>query len=253
MSLKIFILSPHFDDAAYGLTLHISGIIKSGLPLSIINCFTVTKWTAIPVEDKAIEAVSLLRAGEDVQYNTLFNSAIEFVNLNLLDAPLRNGYIFQFQPFQPNEWSVVQNLQDRLEDLLEDEEESILLCPMGIGNHIDHAICLEAVAELYHGYKVLFYEDLPYAARITQQDIEDHVKKLEQRLGVEFVHDVYSRNGCNIDKELAVRVYKSQMNDEICSEIVAHLNNLSGERIWGEEATLKKLTTKLNCDPPILP
>lgn len=248
MSLKIFILSPHFDDAAYGLTLHISGIVKSELPLTIINCFTITRWTAVPVEQKGIEAVSKLRANEDVRYNNLFDSMISFINLNLLDAPLRNGYIFQFKPFELNEWALVHKLQERLESIVP-PQNNILLCPMGLGNHIDHAICVEAAAELYHGsLNVLFYEDLPYAARITESEIKMHINKLEKRLGVILEHEILSPQNCKVDKEVAVRVYESQMNDDICSEILAHLNNVSGERIWGEATLLKELRDKMKCN-----
>lgn len=246
MSLKLFILSPHFDDAAYGLTLHIAGFIKSKLPLTIINCFTVTKWTAIPVNNKNVTTISLLRAKEDAAYNTLFNLAIRFINLNMLDAPLRNGYIFQFKPFEPNESELVEELENKLRDTIE-MDESILLCPLGIGNHIDHAICREAVIKLYGKMKVLFYEDLPYAARITYDDIKNHIKELELRLNVKFRNNIYGLQNCTIDKELAIRQYKSQMNDDICREIIGHMHQLSGERLWGEAEILNQLKEKMLC------
>ena len=200
------------------------------------------------MEQKGIEAVSRLRASEDVRYNNLFDSLISFINLNLLDAPLRNGYIFQFKPFELNEWAMVHKLQARIESIVA-PQNNILLCPMGIGNHIDHAICVEAVAELYHGsLNVLFYEDLPYAARITEKEIKMHVNKLEKRLGVTLDHEILSTQNCKVDKEVAIRVYESQMNDDICAEILTHLKNVAGERIWGEANLLKKLRDGMKCD-----
>ena len=130
---KISILSPHFDDAAYALTLHISGIIKSGIPLTVINCFTVTSWTAFPVDAKGRKEISLMREHEDVAFYSQFNTPVTFVNLNLLDAPLRNEYIFQYKQLEPDEWMLVKELRERLQDHI----DGLVLCPLAIGNHID--------------------------------------------------------------------------------------------------------------------
>jgi LmbE family N-acetylglucosaminyl deacetylase len=233
---KIFVLSPHIDDAAFGLALTISKLANNQIPVTIINCFTVTKWTAISVQTKEVNAVSRLRKDEDAAfYKTIGN--INIVNLDLLDAPLRNGYIFQEQPFQPNELELI----DELTGLLKANVNGLSLCPLAIGNHIDHAICRAAVAKLYRQMPVLFYEDLPYAHRIPQQQINSHIKQLEEELGVSFSNHTDGLISCTIDKKEAVQLYKSQMNDEILSEIIAHLDALGGERVWGEEEILKLL------------
>jgi LmbE family N-acetylglucosaminyl deacetylase len=234
---KIYILSPHIDDAAFGLALTISKCANNNIPVTIINCFTVTKWTAISVQTKEVNAVSRLRKDEDEVFYKAINGNINIINLDLLDAPLRNGYIFQEQPFKPNELALI----DELEQLLQMHVDGLLLCPLAIGSHIDHVICRAAVANLYSKLPVLFYEDLPYAQRITQQQIELHIKQLENELDVTLINHTNGLLNCTVDKEQAIRLYKSQMNDEIASEIVAHLNELKGERIWGEQETLQKL------------
>ena len=241
MTLKINILSPHIDDAAFGLALTISRCANNQVPVTIINCFTVTKWTAIAVANKEVSAVSQLRKDEDAAFYKTLNNQIRIINLDLLDAPLRNGYIFQEQSFQPNELALIEELQG----LLEAHVDGLLLCPLGIGHHIDHAICRAAVVKLYKKIPVLFYEDLPYAKRITQQQIELHIKELEQELGVDLSHHIDGLLNCTINKEQVVRLYKSQMNDEICAEIIAHMNALKGERIWGEEQVIETLKKAL--------
>ncbi len=237
-TLKTFILSPHFDDAAYGLTLTISKLISRGIPVTLINCFTVTQWTAIPVADKDVKSVSLLRATEDAEYNKLFNSAINIINLDLLDAPLRNGYIFKSSPFAPDEWDII----EKLKIFLEENVDGLLLCPLGIGNHIDHALCRAATIRLYKKMKVLFYEDLPYAVRISEDQINDHIHQLKEELGVKFGNLINSSENPVIDKKHAISVYKSQLNEEICSEILAHMKTLQGERLWGETKVIDILT-----------
>jgi len=238
---KIFILSPHIDDAAFGLALTISKCANNKVPVTIINCFTITKWTAIHVDNKEINAVSLLRKNEDASFYKTFNGNINIINLDLLDAPLRNGYIFQEQPFQPNELALIEELKS----LLEMHVDGLLLCPLGIGNHIDHAICRAAVVKLYRKIDVLFYEDLPYARRIKHDQILEHIGELEQELGVSFTNQTDGLLNCSVDKEQAIRLYKSQMNEEIASEIIAHLNDLKGERIWGESQVFEALKTIL--------
>jgi len=44
-----------------------------------------------------------------------------------------------------------------------------------------------------------------------------------------------------VNKKQVIGLYKSQMNDEISSEIIAHLKELKGERIWGEEKIVQQL------------
>ena len=238
---KIFILSPHIDDAAFGLALTISKCAGNNIPVTIINCFTVTKWTAIAVENKEINAVSLLRKNEDAAFYQSFNGAINIINLDLLDAPLRNGYIFQNQPFQQNELELIEDLKK----LLQQHVDGILLCPLAIGNHIDHAICREAVLQLYRNLNVIFFEDLPYAQRIGEDQIRRHIKDLEEKSGIKLEINTVGLPDCTINKDQAIRVYKSQLNEEICSEITRHLLALQGERLWGEAADIALLRSML--------
>lgn len=233
---KVCILSPHIDDAAFGLTLTISKFINSKIPVTIINCFTVTKWTGVFVS-REIEVVSRLRKEEDVAYNQFFNSNINIINLDLLDAPLRNGYIFQNQPFQQNELELIEDLRK----LLEQYVDGLLLCPLAIGNHIDHAICREAVIQLYKQMNVIFFEDLPYAQRIRESQIHKHIKNLEEKLNVRLVSNTSGLGNSTINKMEAIDVYKSQLNDEIRSEIIDHMNALGGERLWGEAFEIEKI------------
>jgi len=235
--LKVYILSPHIDDAAFGLTLTIEKLINNKVPVTIINCFTVTRWTGVFVS-KDIEVVSRLRKEEDAEYNKLFNSQINIINLDLLDAPLRNGYIFQNQPFEQNELELIENLQKLLEEHV---TGGILLCPLAIGNHIDHAICYEAVIGIYKKHHVIFFEDLPYAQRIGEDQIRRHIAAPEDQLGVQLGNYTIDLENTEIDKDKAIRVYKSQLNEEICSEIIGHMNAMGGERLWGEEKEIREL------------
>jgi LmbE family N-acetylglucosaminyl deacetylase len=242
--VKIFILSPHIDDAAYGLTVSISKWVKNNIPVTIINCFTQTKWT-IRFVSKDMQEICRLRKQEDEEYNKFFNSCINIIHLDLLDAPLRNDYIFQYKPFEQNELEVVEELKTYLKTNI--PKDSVLLCPLAIGDHIDHVICREAVEQLYENFNILFFEDLPYANRISETEILSQSHSLEKRLKVHFVNNTNHFNDCSISKEQAIRLYKTQLNDEICAEIISHLNNLSGERLWGDAKVFELLDKEVKC------
>jgi LmbE family N-acetylglucosaminyl deacetylase len=238
--MNINILSPHFDDAAYSLGHTISLLVKKNIDVTIINCFTITKWGIVFIS-KDIYEVSLVRKNEDIEFYKSYNKPINIINLDLLDAPLRSGVIFQENPFSQKEWEAV----DHLKKFLENRVSDFLICPLSIGNHIDHAVCLEAVAQLYTGLKVLFFEDLPYANRISESEIKDHIERLENRLDVKLESYIPETISLDFDKEQCIRIYKSQLNDEICGEIMAHLQLLRGERLWAEESLIKELKNTL--------
>ena len=239
--IKITVLSPHIDDAAYGLALTISECVKSKIDLTILNCFTYTKW-AIRFVSKDLNEISLLRKNEDASFYKQFDFPIKIVNLEMVDAPLRNNYIFKSKALAEDEWLIVDQLKKYLETL-----HGILLCPLAIGDHIDHVICVEAAIQLYDKLNIVFFEDLPYAARIMEDQIHAHVQNLEQRLKVRFTNHIGDLKSCTIDKEKSVNLYKTQINDEICAEIIAHLNRLSGERLWGEPHLIQALKKCFVC------
>ena len=241
--MKINILSPHIDDAGYCLALTIAKCANSKMQITVINCFTVTKW-AIRFVSKDINEISLLRKNEDIEFYKSYQFPINIVNLDLLDAPLRSGFIFQEKPFEEKEWQVVNSLKKYLENHL----DGLLFCPLGLGNHVDHAICREAVLQLYDKMKVLFFEDLPYANRLGEAGILAHVHDLQTRLNAHLLNRTDGLHQCTINKEQAIRLYKTQLNDQICSEIIDHMNLLSGERIWGEAEVIEEFNDCLVCN-----
>lgn len=239
--MKIFILSPHIDDAAFCLTLNIAKFVTANLPVTLINCFTISAFTTIDCGVKGREKVSLLRQKEDQEFNKLFNSEINIINLDLLDAPLRNNYIHQFNQFNPAELDLI----EKIKSFLAVNADGLILCPLALGNHIDHTLCVEAVVQLHQNKQILFYEDLPYTARVSQEEINGHIEDLERKLSVKLVNYTDGFKNSKIDKERAIRVYESQMNDEICLEIISYMHQLGGERLWGEVDIINRLKDEL--------
>ena len=69
------------------------------------------------------------------------------------------------------------------------------------------------------------------------------VDLVEEQLNIKLTCYLNSLLDCSVDKEQAIRVYESLLNDEICSEILGHLRNLNGERLWGEAHLIYELKT----------
>lgn len=239
--MKIFILSPHIDDAAFCLTLNIAKFVTDNVPVTLINCFTISAFTTIDCGVKGKDKVSLLRKKEDQEFNRLFNSEINIINLDLLDAPLRNNYIHQFYQFNSAELDLIEEIKS----FLTINADGLIFCPLALGNHIDHTLCTAAIVQLYKNKQVLFYEDLPYTARVSQEEIDGHIKGLEEKLSVKLVNYIDGFKDSKINKEQAICVYASQMNDEIYSEIINYLHQLGGERLWGEAETIQYLKDEL--------
>lgn len=244
MKPGIFILSPHIDDAAFSLALTISQLVACGLPVTIINCFTISRFTAV-VGPKDRETVTWLRKSEDQAFNELLNLQLRLINLDLYDAPLRNNYIWSSQPFDPAEISLVHRVSSELNRIV----DGLLFCPLGIGDHIDHLICKEAVLQMDPPVRALFYEDLPYASRITNEQKDFYIRLLEGRLNRTLSSRIEGSQSIGVDKEKAIHLYKTQMNDEISSEIISYLRAVGGERVWGDQETLAVLT---DCRLPYL-
>ena len=226
--MKVTVLSPHIDDAAYGVALSIGDFVRNKLDVTILNCFTYTNW-AIRFVSRDLNEIRSLRKNEDVSFYKLYNAPINIVNLEMIDAPLRKGYIFKSEALEKEEIEVVDQLEKHLERI-----DGLLLCPLAIGDHIDHVICLEAVIRLYSKKDILFFEDMPYAHRICTEEINNHLKKLEKRLNVSLISHIQSMQNCCISKAGAIRLYETQINDQIHDEIITHMNGLGGERVWGE-------------------
>jgi LmbE family N-acetylglucosaminyl deacetylase len=52
----------------------------------------------------------------------------------------------------------------------------VLFCPLSLGTHVDHVIVNRAVrSDRSLSGKIIYYEDLPYAARCSQKEIEDQL------------------------------------------------------------------------------
>ena len=109
-----------------------------------------------------------------------------------------------------------------------------VLGPLGCGDHIDHRIvtaCLREYIETTPGAIPVFYEDLPYAARPTLEQIAARVPASWQ--GEPFVPVSLSGASLAAKLQLLTEAYPSQLNDTDLAEVASHWARRGGrEVVW---------------------
>ena len=115
MGLKL--ISPHRDDAAFSCGILLSLCASMNLEVQIVNVFTYSNYA--PFADlSSADRISELRKSEDVNLQGLVGSCLHFLDLGLLDAPLR----LQIRPEQtlkdPIDQSIYLKEVDDLEQAL---------------------------------------------------------------------------------------------------------------------------------------
>lgn len=211
----IYLLSPHFDDVCFSL-----GIVAKTNPGSVlINIFTRTSHVAEqPVllnrSSQALDEISSLRNKED----KIFADSCELtrVNFDLEDATARGIEPFNLDNIEHEASALDQKLMDFFKSKASDE--GTIYCPLGVGNHRNHISTLLVVLNNYDDlssrFKVLFYEDLPYASNEMMRG------EAVKRLKTFFADKILKRHFNMLSKEdfqikkMLIESYKSQLASE---------------------------------------
>lgn len=131
----------------------------------------------------------------------------------------------------------------------------IMLLPLGLGGHVDHLILREACSGVAQNQVRVYYEDLPYAARLTDDEIERVVRDFDSELRPHLF---------NIEASLArkienLKLYKSQVSDKEVEQVLSYATRLGAglgpcERLWyrqlPEDCIVRKSLDRAECLPP---
>jgi len=184
---KIYVVSPHFDDAALscgGLLSNLDGAED----VTVINVFTKAHEGPYTLSVRKF----LKDSGNYEDANTLYDERakndaavlsklkVNSTNLGLQDGLFRRKkrldplgkLIPEFDHIYPTyRWHATKTVSsqdpsyDQLKQALENtvEKEAVVLAPYGTGHHIDHVITRRVCEELFDN--VIFYSDFPYNVR----------------------------------------------------------------------------------------
>ncbi len=253
--LKILILSPHRDDAAFSLSIAIAGWLAARHTVTILNVFTRSRYApysdaAFVHENDELSYVSAMRLREDEHFlrritNDLpkgLKKNLHMVDLNLKDAPIRLRIPLEELSDTPVNATdpAIEKIRKALTGQSEAGAMEALVLPAALGNHIDHLTVREAAMSFTTGIPAAFYEDLPYATThpSAATDLETLREAAEKR-NQPLAPVIYQIESAIERKHKLVLGYASQIDDETGTLIGNFATRYNGgERLWANRQWL---------------
>jgi LmbE family N-acetylglucosaminyl deacetylase len=181
--MKILILSPHRDDAAFSLSLAITNWLTARHSVTLLNIFTRSRFApysdaAFVHENDELSYVSAMRLREDELFLRRIKESLpkgdknnlHMLDLNLKDAPIRLRIPLEalsetpVNPADPSIEKIRKALTRHFEPAPGQSPMQALVLPAALGNHIDHLTVREAAQPFTTQLPTAYYEDLPYLA-----------------------------------------------------------------------------------------
>jgi LmbE family N-acetylglucosaminyl deacetylase len=249
--MKIVVLSPHRDDAAFSLGLTVESWLEQGHAVEVMNVFTRTEHApysdagSLHPNDRASFA-SAVRKREDEAWVKLYASVagrgkLTLDDLNLKDAPLR----LHCSPAEVQSRTplLTEKVMLKLTRSLEAARADALVLPLGVGNHVDHlTVRMGALPADSSKQALAFYEDLPYTAQ-EPSAVEAAVQASSLAAGVPlqacFVGVERPSDAAVTRKRRMALCYDSQIDDATADLIAGFcVQNAGRERLWANAAWL---------------
>lgn len=160
------VVSPHPDDAALALG---GTVARHGG--RILDVFSVETWTKDPYYAERPALTRRMLLAEEAVAARVLGARVELLGfVDAADRDLRRDRFFTDPPwsdgFAREEPELFDAVTERLATLL--KGAGLVYAPLGVGGHVDHLACREAVLELARrgrldGAQIAFYEDQPYS------------------------------------------------------------------------------------------
>lgn len=249
---KAIVLSPHRDDAAFSCGLLLSELATVSAVTHIINVCTISDYAPYANLDDALDRatqITHLRAQEDLAFlhdlqATTPAPSIDLIDLGWKDAPLRRTMAVD------DVLSPVLLPSHEVEALAVDFRKlpgaSIVVAPLALGGHIDHRLVHRAAIAAWHSDTLIFYEDLPYAARLTEPTRDNTIQKALPWSCVRYNTAV---GPSGIKRRLALH-YPSQIAASVADEIETYTAACENtERLYGSPIACQHLAHLLAAAP----
>jgi hypothetical protein len=251
--VKILVVSPHRDDAAFSLSIAMTNWLLARHTVTLLNVFTRSRYAPYSDadfvhENDRMSYVSAMRLREDEGFLRRvaqelprgLKDHIQMVDLNLKDAPIR----LRLPEDEVCDTAVntadpaIEKIRKAIARQAEMGAMDAMVVPLGLGRDVDHMTVREAALPLMHGVACAFYEDLPYAATHASVAADlDAVRDAMSGSVGRLSPVVCAADGAVERKRVLVLGYASQIDDEaggVMSEFAARYGG--GERLWANEA-----------------
>ena len=241
--MRIAVVSPHRDDAAFALALAVGSWIEMGHKVSVLNCFSRSE--EAPFSDaESVHAndrmsfVTALLGREDERWRRQYGSALTLVDLNMKDAPLRlhcSADEVYGLTVNPNDKALT-----KIQKAIERVNPGAVVLPLGLGGHIDHMTARQAaVGMAATTLPCAFYEDMPFALGL--ETIDEQVRELGRELKIGLA-SVFASESADVTaavarKRRAILCYDSQIDNATVEKIADSCKPYEGrERLWANVA-----------------
>lgn len=250
--MKILVVAPHRDDAAFSLGLSIEHWLDAGHRVHVLNCISQSAFApysdaeALHPNDRT-SFVSAVRKREDAAWNKLLGGRVRFTELDMLDAPLRLvcsvEEVFTL-PIRPGDRAVAR-IAGAIGKMVSKGPpgDLAIVLPLAVGEHIDHRVTRRAGIEALAAgaVPVAFYEDLPYAA--MQQfagTVESHVSDTLLELQPVFAEPEPGAPEARVERKVRMaECYDSQITSAEARLIAEFSRRYGGrEQLWANSAWL---------------
>ncbi len=256
--LKILILSPHRDDAAFSLSIAITNWLATRHTVTILNVFTRSRHApysdaGFVHENDELSYVSAMRLREDEHFVRRITeklpkglkSNLHMVDLNLKDAPIRLRIPLEDlndTPVNPADASI-EKIRKALTKQSEAGGMEAIVLPAAIGDHVDHLTVREAAQSFATNIPSAFYEDLPYAASYPSAATDlEALREAAASRNEPLAPVLYQIESAIEYKRRLVLCYASQIDDEAGTLISEFAKRYDGERLWANRLWLEALT-----------
>jgi LmbE family N-acetylglucosaminyl deacetylase len=241
VSSAIQIISPHQDDAAFSLGSVLLQLSRRGIPVTILNCFTISAYAPLSALSGPVE-ISLLRHREDIQFAEHLGCGATIIDMDYTDAPLRLGvdadHVCGFEASRDPARGV---LGIALQEVL---TEGPVILPLGLGGHVDHVLARDEALTSRRGQVIAFYEELPYAFR--SEDSELPAREVLVKCGASAAPHLCDSVSAAHKRSL-ISGYSSQASPDTLDQIASWRDGR--ERLWmTTEFESMWLTTGLQLD-----
>ncbi len=250
--LKILILSPHRDDAAFSLSIAITHWLTARHTVTILNVFTRSRYApysdaGFVHENDELSYVTAMRLREDEAFLRRITqnlpkglkNRLNMADLNLKDAPIRLRIPLEEvsdTPVNPAD-SAIEKIRKALTKQFEAGTMEALVVPAALGNHVDHLTVREAAQPFAANLPTAYYEDLPYATTHPSAATDlGTLREAATERNDPLTPVAYQLESAIQLKRKLVLGYASQIDDETGTLIAGFAERYNGgERLWANQ------------------
>lgn len=234
---RTILISPHSDDIAYSL----GGALLENYfekPAIMITVFTRSSFSPrLKLTDP--EEITRIRSLEDIEYTKKI--CIEFSSFHYPEAPLRGKTSHKdiFENSDPLSDPIYREVYQSLLKLIKSFPDTLVVCPMSLGNNIDHILVFEACSSICqeNNIRISYYEDVPYVALLSLKQIENKALEINPKLKPININVTSTFHG----KLSNLKLYKTQIGRNVPKGVFTHAARLGVkneeiiETLWKNE------------------